>query len=234
MRPVCSYTFFLFLSGFLLICVPGCLDIEEEIFFNKDGSGTYVHSLDMSGLTDMLVMMLPDSVLDNMEGDPHEIMDSVFQSQEMLGSLAGMSEQLGLQDGISSVSSDIDRGVLTVRFDFATVEQLNQALVYVAEQSQLGQLTPMFEWKRRRLIRSVPEELPQQQSELAAQTEMLQTMMGDGTYTTRYHFPGKVKSSTHPETSIGGGSNTVEIAFDLGDMLEDPSIANQDIRFRRK
>src|SRR5687768_3780027 len=45
-----------FLIAFATFCLTGCLDTQEDITIKDDGSGTYVSSVNMSGLFDMMQM----------------------------------------------------------------------------------------------------------------------------------------------------------------------------------
>jgi len=46
-----------FLAFISLTMFTGCIDIVEEIFLKKDGSGKYTMRMDMSGMIDMIAMM---------------------------------------------------------------------------------------------------------------------------------------------------------------------------------
>jgi len=48
----------LFISGILLsaLFLTGCLDSEEDVTINPNGSGIYKTTVDMSGLFDMMQM----------------------------------------------------------------------------------------------------------------------------------------------------------------------------------
>ncbi len=46
-----------FLAFISLTMFTGCIDIVEEIFLKKDGSGKYTMRMDMSGMLDMIAMM---------------------------------------------------------------------------------------------------------------------------------------------------------------------------------
>lgn len=229
-----SKTAAIFLSLFAFVFVPGCLDIEEEVFINADGSGTYVNHVDLNGLVDMIMMMAPDSVRQEMGENPDEFLDSMFQSQEMTSSLAVMAERYEAQEGVSNAVSNMVDGVMTIRFDFTSVESLNLALSQTAEENELGFLTPSFAWKKGRLTRLAGSGTEEMDEELQSQMDMMKMMMGDATYTTRYHFPGAVKSNTNDEATLLDAEKTVVVEHSLLQVMEDPTILSNEIKFKKK
>lgn len=56
-------------TAILMLTFTGCIDIVEEIFLNKDGSGKYTMRMDMSGMMGMIKMM---SAMEGMEGEEGE------------------------------------------------------------------------------------------------------------------------------------------------------------------
>lgn len=224
----------IFLTLLAFVVVPGCLDIEEEVFINADGSGTYVNHVDMNGIVDMIMMMAPDSVKEEIGANPDMFLDSLFQSQEMTSSLAVMAERYEEQDGVSNAATTMVDGTMTISFDFASVESLNLALSQTAEENELGFLTPSFAWKKGRLTRLAGSSSDEMDEELQSQMEMMKMMMGDATYTTRYHFPGKVKSNTNQDASLLDAGKTVVVEHSLLEVMEDPTLLGNEIKFKKR
>lgn len=224
----------IFLTLLTFIFVPGCLDIEEEVFINADGSGTYVNHVDMKGIVDMIMMMAPDSVKEEIGDNPDMFLDSLFQSQEMTSSLAVMVERYQDLEGVTNAASDMTDGVMMIRFDFASVESLNLALSETAEENELGFLTPSFAWKKGRLTRLAGSSSDEMDEELQSQMEMMKMMMGDATYTTRYHFPGSVKSNTNEDASLLDAGKTVVVEYSLLEVMEDPTLLSNEIKFKKR
>ena len=46
----------LLLISFVCVCLFGCLNTEEDVTINADGSGIYKNAVDLSGLFDMMQM----------------------------------------------------------------------------------------------------------------------------------------------------------------------------------
>lgn len=224
----------IFLTLLAFVFVPGCLDIEEEVFLNADGSGTYVNHIDMNGIVDMIMMMAPDSVREEMGENPDEFLDSLFQSQEMTSSLTVMAERYEEQEGVANATSKMTDGIMTVSFDFTSVESLNTALSQTAEENELGFLTPSFAWKKGRLTRLAGSGSEEMDEELQSQMEMMKVMMGDATYTTRYHFPGAVKSNTNDDANLLDAGKTVVVEHSLLEVMEDPTLLGNEIKFKKR
>lgn len=223
----------IFLAIFSFLFVPGCLDIEEEVFLNKDGSGTYVNHMDLSGIVEMIMLMAPDSVKEEIGNNPDEFLDSLFQSREMTTSLMGLAERYEEQEGVSNPVSEMKNGVMSIGFDFTSIESLNAALAMTAEENEMGFITPHFAWKKGKLTRLVGESTDEMDEELQSQMEMMKTMLGDATYTTRYHLPGAVKTSTNEESSLLDAGKTIVVEHGLLQVMEDPALLVNEIKFKR-
>lgn len=223
-----------FLTLLTFVFVPGCLDIEEEVFLNQDGSGTYVNRVDMKGIVDMIMMMAPDSVKEEIGDNPDMFLDSLFKSQEMTSSLAVMAERYEDQEGVSNAATNMTDGVMTISFDFTSVESLNLALSETTQENELGFLTPSFAWKKGRLTRLAGSGSEEMDEELQSQMEMMKMMMGDATYTTRYHLPGKVKNSSNEESTLLDAGKTVVVEYSLLEVMEDPGLLGNEIKFKKR
>ena len=221
--------------GFSLLILPACLTIEEEIFFNSDGSGTYVNRIDMSGMIDMIMMMSPDSVREQMSSNPDAFLDSLLGSQEMGASLAQMTDAYNQMEGISGAAHEIKKGVLRIQFNFASLEALNRANEGVEQGLQgMGLGAPLFVMQKGRLTRNVKdasEEIEQMMED--PDMEMMKMLMGDATYTTRYHLPGSVKKYSNPAASLADDGSTVVLEVRLLDLMDDPSLLTNEIRYKK-
>jgi len=82
----------------------GCIDIIEEVFFNKDGSGKYTMRMDMSGIMSMVKMM---SEMEEMAPEDEE------NTEEKEGGMGAMMEQgidsiMYLKDASADVRQQFD------------------------------------------------------------------------------------------------------------------------------
>lgn len=68
----------------------GCIDIVEEMFLNKDGSGKYTMRMDMSGVMSMIKMM---SEMEGMTEDEEGEENTEEEEAEEAGGLDAMMEQ---------------------------------------------------------------------------------------------------------------------------------------------
>ncbi len=80
------------LAMFSLTTFTGCVDIIEEMFLNKDGSGKYTMRMDMSGMMSMIKMM---SEMEGMSEDEEATEDAedTEDSEEEEGGFDAMLEQ---------------------------------------------------------------------------------------------------------------------------------------------
>lgn len=108
----------LFLIVFVAISTTSCINIIEKLFFNKDGSGQYTMSVDMSGIAKMV---------EEFGGGADELDEALAGTADEFG---GMADKLESIEGISGVTQQMDEKNLTFtyNFDFADVNALNAAL----------------------------------------------------------------------------------------------------------
>ncbi len=78
------------LAMFSLTTFTGCIDIVEEMFLNKDGSGKYTMRMDMSGMMSMIKMM---SEMDDIMPEDEEDAEEGEEDMEEEDSFDAMLEQ---------------------------------------------------------------------------------------------------------------------------------------------
>lgn len=86
----------------------GCIDIIEEVFFNKDGSGKYTMRMDMSGMMSMVKMM---SEMEEMMPEDEENAEEEEQEEEAdLGAMMeqGVDSIMYLKDASADVRQQFD------------------------------------------------------------------------------------------------------------------------------
>lgn len=122
----------LFLSIILITAVSfqSCLEITEKLVVNKDGSGTFSMSIDMSELKSMMEGISEEEEVGN--STPFENMEE--DSKEII-------ERLKQVDGISGVKvfTENEGYMVTTKFDFNTITALNTGMDIVYESETSGQ-----------------------------------------------------------------------------------------------
>ena len=127
----------------LLVAFTGCITIEENYTFKKNGSGTMEYVVDMSELGDMMKAF---EELDKSGGKKDDGMGSVDLHDEMT--------QLKAVPGIKGVKvDDKKKYVQRLKFSFADITALNAALNVLMPDST-GVVFTFFTWDGNTLVRN--------------------------------------------------------------------------------
>lgn len=231
-RPLLSLARLRFVGIFAissLLLLSSCLDIEEEIFLNADGSGTYISKVDMTEMLEMILMMAPDSVKESADTD--HLLDSILSSQEMTSTMASTTDQYNSIAGITGAVSEIEDGVFKMQFNFDSPASLNEALAINAD-GDMGLGPIRYQLERRKFTRHQSGVPDLEGSYDESQMEMAKMMLTDATYTTRIHFPGKVKRCSNDDATIVGTGRTVVMEAPMLDLMEDPSLLENTVKFK--
>lgn len=227
------------ISYLLSICLFGmvsCLDIEEEITINGDGSGLYEMRMDMREAVKMMMAMAPDSVKE--EGmNEDDILQALADQQGASEEMQAALEELNGKDGISNAQQTLENGIFTMSYNFRDFTTLSNSLKQGEGgfENPLGISQPMFSGKKGLFARSQSAEgESDMSSEMEQSMEMMQMMMGDATYSTIYNFPGKIKKATNKNASYSNGNKTITVKAKFLDLIDDPSILNNSIKYKKK
>lgn len=243
------------IAGVSLLALTGCFDVVEEVFLNRDGSGKYLITMDMSSmLTDPFMKgMMEEALADQNGGNTAEAemeKDTMFHFRE-LGDEVELSarEAALIADAKAKMSMSQKEGkmLVTMEFPFKKVEDLTE-IMKIAEKiggddemgdglmgggMMGGSMMPsgagIFELKRRKLYRLPAPEM-EQASEMDEDMEMMKMFLGTATYKTIYHLPGKVRKTDIPNAEIDG--NMVIVESSLLDMMDKKVEVNGMIKFR--
>lgn len=220
--------FFFLLSVFFL---SGCINITEEIFLEKNGSGKYSMTMDLEKaveMMDMLKSFAPDSLAG--EAKEGNIMDSVKNNFNVFDSIPG----------ITNVRKEQKGNVFTVSFDFKDIATLNEAMrkrnKKSEAQSDLYAFAPgSFSFKDTTAfgMNDAMKELDGAGSDSAAASmEMFKSMIGDMNYTTIYHLPGKVSSFSNKEAKLDADGKTLRLTINLLERTKQLTLENN-IRYQK-
>ena len=214
-----------------LLCtlmLSGCVQLTEEIFLEKNGSGRYVMTMDMEKMMEMMEMartFAPDSVLGKSGDLDASMMDSIGNAMGDLSSVPGITEFRKERK---------DKNRFEVSFRFRDVKALNEAM---RKRNQKTSGTEdlyafsngHFEYRDTAnlglgdAMRSLDG---LGQDSLQAGMELIRSMMGDMTYTTIYHLPGPVKKFTNPEAKLDADGKTIRLRMNLLDRSGGSSLRN--------
>jgi len=232
----------------LLLCcfaLTGCIETLEEVWLNKDGSGEYHLTFDMS----------------EMFSNP--MMKSMMEEAASEEGLEGMGLDLGnmdtmavLGDGSGGILDKVVMHMVTsdstgdffikMTLPFEEVSEIDEFYKALAEQGgqnaaagpmgALGGsfLTPggTFELKRRKLTRNPTPEGDGEDMFDGEEGEFMKMFFASGTYKTVYHLPGKVKKTTIEGAAVDG--KTITIEHSLLDLIEGNAKLNGEIKYKRK
>ena len=128
----------------LLIAFTGCITIEENYTFKKNGSGTMEYVVDMSQIGEML-----KAIEDMGDGKGKEDKDAGLNQLDMKEQVSALKNV----PGIKKVKlNNKDKYVQRVSFAFADLNALNAALNVLMEDSTDTQHT-FFQWEGNTLVR---------------------------------------------------------------------------------
>ncbi|MCI4668054.1 MAG: hypothetical protein MRZ79_07825 [Bacteroidia bacterium] len=206
----------------------GCFDIKEKISLKKDGSGSYSMVMDMSEIGKMMESMggAPGGE------DPFAQMDSAIDET---------AASLRSSKGISNVVTKSENFVVTISYDFASIQAVNDANANMgAETAMIGQGGdgPNFDLDiKKRVFKRASPDFGDVMGSLGADDESLEMakmMLGGAKYTMTYTMPGKIKSMTNQDAVIGEDGKTVTLKASFLDLLESKTSVGNEIVFKKK
>ena len=222
----------------LCLFLTGCLNITEEIFLEKNGSGKYISTLDMSKMKEMLDMVkafAPDSS----EGKDMDLskLDSI---PDMLGDFSGIP-------GITNIKKEKkDENTYTVSFNFKDINALNEAMkrknkkdsTMAQPKGDFFSFSPgQFNCNDTSLsgINDAMKGLngPSDNDSMAMAMTMIKGMMGDMKYTSIYHLPGKVTNFSNKLATLSEDGKTVTLVLNLFDETQQNKTLLNKIQYKK-
>lgn len=249
--------------SYVLVAVLGlmatsCLDMIEEVYLNKDGSGEYLLTVDMSELFSdpMMGEMMVNSMKEESGVEALEL-DSVITIQEMSGGSLPASltakerEVLNRAEMRMQMSESKKMGLIKIRFPFNDVAEMTDfqtAFGKISEESEddpaggmgglmggglTGNNISLWMLSGRTLTREIPEVNTDALDDMDEETmSMMKMFFADATWQTVYHLPGKVKKCSIEGAEIDGKTVTIEYPF-LDLMEEQPDMGGE-IKFKKR
>lgn len=128
----------------ILFLAVGCITIEENYTFKKDGSGTMEYVIDLSSFADLMKSM-------------KEMSDDKGKGDDSMGEM-DMKDEMARIKGIKGISKvkvkeEKDGFIQRLSFRFADVNALNEALNVLMPDSSGGPNT-FFTWEGNTLVRT--------------------------------------------------------------------------------
>lgn len=220
---------FYFLCIVSVFSLTSCITIIEEIFLNKDGSGKFLLTMDLSAVMDMKEMLVGrlDATNPDSSNFLQEKFDSIIYFSDMKDSVRAtlryphLVEKAHLQ-----LKGDEEAGIfqVTLHFPFANLEEISQFQEDIQRYGKggvnkemtsdfLGYQTTFSKTKKsiqRVTIFSEPKEVKEEQQLAESMSKM---MFATARVKTIYHLPGKIKSTTIPGATVKGNQCELELSY---------------------
>ncbi len=197
----------------LLLIATGCLTIEENYTFKKNGSGTMEYVVDMSALADLMKSM--DMGEKNKEEDPTAM------------GLANHAELLKDLEGVKRVKMKEEKGgyVQRVSFAFQHLAALNRALNVLMPDST-GVQQEFFSWDGNTLVRRSNEYADKLSDGMGGESDSLnmESMLQSMKYKYSFKFANTVGDAQVVEgmTQERPSKKKLELATDWSVISKDP------------
>ena len=207
-----------FLFAALVFTATGCLDILEEITFNKDGSGTYVTAYDITELVDTYDML---DTTGKGRKDLERTLDSTFEV---------LKKKTARINGVSAVSIDKSKkNVTKLRLNFTNINVLNKVL---NQDKKLASEMNLYSQSKGRLSRKasgVSSWLGGNSEE--DDDEMMSSVLSEMKYRIVYHLPKRVKKMTNEDATLSNDKKTVTLEVSHKEVKENTKTLANEIKF---
>lgn len=202
----------------LLVLVSGCLTIEENYTFKKDGSGTMEYVIDLSALGELMKSM------EDMSGTKDKSTDDGMGKMDLTDNV----EQLKKLPGIKKVGvkKEKDGYVQRLHFAFKDLDALNAALNVLMPDST-GVQQRFFRWEGNTLVRTNnrhAEELGADMSDDGSDSLDLGGILQSMQYKYSFAFANKIGGTEVVDgvTKESPGAKEVKLSTDWSVIMKDP------------
>lgn len=232
--------------------LQSCFDVIEKMTVNKNGSGIYELTYDLSSIMSngMMKEMLKESLNGEGEDNPFagsmvngsiemdtliSIKDSPLAS-EMGADMPAVLDKVKMKMNMSE-SQGVFKTVMTLNFDqVSEIADFYKALEKTSENGGqgFGGIMPMkglFELNGKTLVRK-PMDMNPIKKDMGDEDSMamMRMMMAGATYTSIYEFPKKVKSTNIKDAEVG--KKTVTVSRDFLEILDGKASMDGKIKFK--
>lgn len=243
--------------GACLLTFSSCIDVVEELFLNKNGSGKYNITIDMSafmadGMMDMVKGMAQQEEGQEIPDLPSE-MDTIIHMKNAPDSIKARFDDPKFLEKVkihTVMSESQEKMFFKFMLDFEEVSDINYFLANfdkLQDSNTGGQGMPLsspggggllpgaiegfdlFDYTKKTLVRNAP---PAKASDIPEdEMGMMKMFFSDATYRTIYHLPGKVKKWDITDATLDGKTLTAE--YDLINIMEGKAKMEGKIQFKK-
>lgn len=240
------------LAGLVLLNLSSCINMLEELSLNKDGSGTYSITFDMSGLfSDPMMKGMMEEMLQSEEGlklgkGLSEEMDTVIRFSDMPADARQKLDRPEFWEKVAMhiVMSETKKKMETkLSLEFSSAEDIayfykNLDKLSLDEESGMtgggmSEFMPaagLFKVAKRKLQRLPAPKVKNMVNE--EEMAMVKMFFATATYKTVYHLPGKVKKTSIPGARVDGKMVTVSNSF--LEVMDGKAVMDGEIKFGKK
>jgi len=243
---------------FIIVCLTGCLDIDETYDFHADGSCNVTYNFDMSKAISVLVNLLPDSVKQtpqfNMEQDTtvnyyNLLPDSVHRQMDSTQIATAKSS-----DVVMIMNLKRNKVRLSMRHSSDNVSDLSYYLKNLAKMTSNNQLGPILSSKKTPAPSENPFALTQDYYNYdigphkfyrtidmvkfkkyvkANQStfSMSKAMLIEMPYKVTVNFPQPITKIDNKKAILSADKKSVTFQTDIEEVLKDPDVMNFKIDF---
>ncbi len=239
------------LLGFCLMSLTSCIDMLEELYLNKDGSGTYSITFDMSGLfSDPMMKGMMEELLQGEDGlsfdhDLSQVMDTMIMFSDM--SKEGLqkmekpefwkkvSMRIVMNEGEKAFRSEVKLNFTSlddIDYFYKNLDKLgaNEAGGGMGSMASFLPTRGLFKLNKRNLQR-LPA--PKVDSSLnGEEMDMAKMFFSAASYKTTYHLPGRVARTTIPGAVVDG--KTITITNSFLDIMEGKAKLDGEIKYKKR
>jgi hypothetical protein len=241
----------IFLS-LIAVALTGCLDSEEDVTIQADGSGTFQNTIDMSGLFDMMQMaaMTDTSANSQLKSLSDKDIDSTVSLRSFTDTATTLTtqEKALLQNGTMHININQKEKIFKISmvYPFKKVDDLQKILEL--QQSGKG-FNPFRKSQDSSALSSMDDKdfptadqvmnitykkglierkMDQQKidslknKEDSSGLQGMDEMMESVTFGTVIHLPRAVKTATGDKLSVSDDKKTVRIKYTLADLKKNP------------
>jgi hypothetical protein len=201
-----------------MVIMNSCIEIDEKISVNADGSGRFEFSIDMGSLAS--AMNSQNTAID------------VSMIEKIKQVFAGAQTNLKGADGIANVKSvsDDKNGKFSVGFDFSRSSALNKAIYKLVGQDKKMLFPSLFKiskhnFRKKDLCPYIQKAFKNKAS--GSLNEMLYSLIN---YNCTYIFPSDVKKARNIKSKFSD-TKTVTMSFTLQELIKGDFNAGNDITF---
>ena len=212
---------------FLCFTLSSCIEILDDVTFNRDGSGEFKYTINLSSSKLKINSIL---ALDSLDGKK---VPSKLELQEKVSDLVGV---LNCQDGIHDVAleENYDNYIFKVSLHFDNVESLLNAFKETMEAAGNNPEEDTINynwvsWDGLTLIRQIPD-LSSFKFRLVKQED--QELMRNGVYTSISRFDSPVEQIENSSAILSKNNKAVMIRNSLFDVFGNPSIMDNTISLK--